>query len=404
MLLLVLAIHLGKTRAYLVVKVYDRIRRKQINMKKNIWLVIGTIVLLAAMVSAFVMIQPTAKDILTQTLETSKTIENAHAIVNVSVDSPEEKTSATIEVWGRHEEDGLGAFRLEVLETDKEEAVGGVIVSDGETVWAYSPAKGKVFVGTVEEAKAAIEEKQPFSGEFDKSDFEHPENAEEAVDKLLEYFEAERSGSEMIADADAYILELTPIAEQMPAEYAAVGGLLNLWIDKSRNVPLAAAYTGGSMGEVHITAIELDVNEGVDNTRFSFEIPNGVEVLDFEELKPQSLTLDEAAASAEFEFLTPDATPEGATLVDVLEVRGAIVQRYTLTDGGSFSIAQGQSDETPKPSTEEQAVEVRGEAGSLFVSEDGSRVLLTWSENGVYFYVAGDISPNQALEIAESLK
>ena len=49
-------------------------------------------------------------------------------------------------------------------------------------------------------------------------------------------------------------------------------------------------------------------------------------------------------------------TPEGATLVEVLDVRGAIVQRYTLPDGGSFSIAQGQADETPKPSTEEQAV------------------------------------------------
>ncbi|MCK7461780.1 MAG: DUF4367 domain-containing protein [Sphingobacterium sp.] len=85
-------------------------------------------------------------------------------------------------------------------------------------------------------------------------------------------------------------------------------------------------------------------------------------------------------------------------------MRGAIVQRYTLTDGGSFSIAQGQADETPKPSTEAQAVEVRGEAGSLFVSEDGKRVLLTWSEGDVFFYIAGDITADQALEIAESLK
>ncbi|MGB7874339.1 MAG: hypothetical protein WBL25_08130, partial [Anaerolineales bacterium] len=368
--------------------------------KKTTWLVVGAIVLLAATVSAFVMMQPTARDILIETVDTSKTIDNAHAVVDVSVDSPEEKVSATIEVWGRHNEDGPGAFRLEVLETDKEEAVGGVIVSDGETVWAYSPAKGKVFVGTVAEAKAAMEEKRPLGGEFDKSDFEHPENAEEAVDKLLEYFEAERAGSETVANSNTYLLELKPIPEQMPSEYAAVGGLLNLWIDKSRNVPLAAAYTGGSMGEVSFTAVELEVNQGVDESIFSFEIPDGVEVVSFADLNPESLTLDEAAASAEFEFLTPDVTPDGATLVDVVEVRGAIVQRYTLTDGGSFSIAQGQSDETPKPSTEEQAVEVRGVAGSLFASEDGDRVLLTWSEGDVFFYVAGDITSGQALQIA----
>jgi len=374
------------------------------NKKRNFWLLTGVVILLAALVSAFVIMQPSAKDILTQTLETSKTITDAHAIIDVSMDSPEEKASATVEVWGRHEEGGPGAFRLEVLETDKEEAVGAVVVSDGETVWAYSPSEGKVFVGTAEEAKEMMAEKQPLSGEFDKEGFEHPKNSEEAVEKLLEYFEAKRTGSETVASTDAYLLELKPIPEQMPAEYTAVGGLVNLWIDKSRNVPLAAAYTGGSMGEVSITALELEINAGVDEALFSFEIPAGVEVVNFADLEPQSLSLDEAAASADFEFLTPEVTPEGATLVDVLDVRGAIVQRYTLTDGGSFSIAQGQSDETPKPSTEAQAVEVRGVAGSLFVSEDEDKVLLTWSDGGVFFYVAGEITPDQALAIAESLK
>jgi len=374
------------------------------NKKRNLWLLIGAIILLAALVSAFVIMQPSAKDILIQTLETSKTINDAHAIIDVSVDSPEEKASATVEVWGRHAENGPGAFHLEVLETDKEEAVGAVIVSDGETVWAYSPAEGKVFVGTAEEAKAAMEEKQPMRDKFDMEEFEHPETTEEAVDKLLEYFEAERTGTETVAGQTAYQLELKPIPEQMPAEYAAVGGLINLWIDKNRSLPLAATYTGGSMGEINITARELEINAGVDEGLFFFEIPAGAEVVNLADLKPQSLTLNEAAASADFEFLTPEVTPNGATLVDVLDVRGAIVQRYTLPDGGSFSIAQGQADEAPKPSTEEQAVEVRGVAGSLFVSEDGDKVLLTWSDGGVFFYVAGDITSDQALAIAESLK
>jgi outer membrane lipoprotein-sorting protein len=348
--------------------------------------------------------QPTARDILVQTLETSQTVTDAHAVINVSMDTPEENASATVEVWGRHEENGPGAFRLMVLETDTEEAAGAVVVSDGETLWAYSPAKDKVFVGTLEEAKAAMKEKQPLHDEFDKKEFDHPENAEEAVNKLLEYFEAERTGSETVAGGEAYQLELKPIPEQMPEEYAAVGGLVNLWIDKSRNVPLAAAYTGGSMGEVNVTAVELEINAGVNEALFSFEIPDGVEVVRFADLEPKSLSLDEAAAFAEFEVLTPQATPEDATLVEVLDVRGAIVQRYNLPDGGSFSIAQGESDEATKPSTEEQAVEVRGVAGSLFVSEDGDRVLLTWSESDLHFYIAGDLTSEQALEIAESLK
>ena len=374
------------------------------NKKRYIWLVAGGVILLAALVSAFVIMQPSAKDILTQTLEISKTIEDAHAILNISADSPEEKASATVEVWGRHEEEGPGAFRLEVIETDKEEAVGGVIVSDGETVWAYSPAEGKVFTGTAEEAKAAMEEKQPMGEEFDKEEFEHPENAEEAVEKLLEYFEAQRTGTETIADANAYQLELKPIPEQMPAEYTAVGGLLNLWIDQSRSVPLAVAYTGGSMGEIRITALELEINQGVDGALFSFEIPDGVEVVGFADMKPESLSLDEAAASAEFDFLTPDTVPDGATLIEVFNVKGMIVQQYTLPEGGSFTVAQGQTDEAEKPSTEEQVVEVRGAAGSLFVSEENDKVLLSWTEGEVSFYVGGNLTAEQALEIAESLK
>jgi outer membrane lipoprotein-sorting protein len=291
-----------------------------------------------------------------------------------------------------------------VLDTDKAEAVGAVIVSDGETVWAYSPVQAKVYTGTAEEAKAVMAEKQPLYEERDMKEFEHPETTEEAVDKLLEYFQASRTGSEKIADANAYAIELKPIPEQMPGEYTAIGGLINVWIDQNRNIPLAAAYTGGSMGEVRVTVLELEINQGVDKSLFTFEIPADAEVVRFADMKPESLTLDEAAASAEFDFLTPETLPAGATLVDVLNVDDAIVQRYTLTDGGSFSIAQGQTDETPKPSTEEQAVEVRGEAGSLFVSEDGGRVLLTWSEGDMFFYVAGDVTADQALAIAESLK
>jgi len=374
------------------------------NKKRNIWLIAGGVIVLAALVSAFVAMQPSAKDILTQTLETSKTIENGHVIFNISVDGPEEKSSATVEVWGVHGEDGPDGFRLEVLETDKEEAVGAVIVSDGETVWAYSPAKNTVFTGTAEEAKAMMEEKGPMREEFDMEEFDRPENAEEAVDKLLEYFEAQRTGSDTVANSDAYTLELKPIPEQMPAEYTAVGGLVNLWIDKNRSLPLAAAYTGGSMGEVRVTALELEVNQGVDEALFTFEIPEGAEVMGFADVKPEAITLDEAAASVDFEVLTPDVLPDGATLVEVFDAKGMIVQQYALPEGGSFSISQGQFEEVKKPSTEEQAVEVRGVPGTIFVSDEYDKVLLSWTEGDVSFLVAGSITTEQALEIAESLK
>mgnify|MGYP003573431668 FL=1 len=130
--------------------------------------------------------------------------------------------------------------------------------------------------------------------------------------------------------------------------------------------------------------MEYQINTGIDQALFTFEIPAGAEIVTFADLEPQSLTLEEAAANAAFDLMTPMELPDGATLVDIQEVRGAIVQRYTKPEGGSFSIAQAvfndDSDELNTPSADSQPVEVRGTTGSMRISEDGAQVLLTWTE------------------------
>jgi hypothetical protein len=75
-----------------------------------------------------------------------------------------------------------------------------------------------------------------------------------------------------------------------------------------------------------------------------------------------------------------------------------------LPNGGSFSVAQGISDEMAQPSTEKQLVEVRGVSGTIFVAEDGNQVLLTWNEGDLFYSIAGDLTVDQALMIAESLQ
>lgn len=379
------------------------------NRKRNLLIFVGVVILLAALASGFVLMQTSAEDVLVKTLETMETINDAHAVVELNLDSVEKSGSATIEVWARQGEDGPGAFRMHVLKSSEEDAAGAVFVSDGETVWAYKPSENQVIVGTAEEAKAMMAEQKFGMGDYDRGehengDYQHPENAEEAVAMLLEYFTAEDKSSDEVNGESAYKLKLVPIPEQMPAEYVAVGGFINLWVDKASSLPIAVEYTGGSFGEFSATASQIEINTGLDDSLFLFEIPAGVEVLSFADLEPQSLTLEEAAGAVEFEFRTAGETPSGATLVDVIEIQGAIVQRYTLPDGGSFTIAQGVGGEAPAPPIEGQPVAVRGVSGTLYVAEDGSQVLLTWAENGVYFSVAGDLTTEQALTIAESLQ
>ena len=381
------------------------------NRKRNLWIAISAVILLPVLIAGVSLLQPSAEDILVETLETVKTLTDVHAIVTIEADTIEKDSSGMLEVWARRGDDGPGAFRIEVLESSDAKGQGVVIVSDGETLWAYAPAENKVLVGTAEEVQAMLEESDFVAREFgelagEHEYFERPQDANEAVARLLEYVTASVSGSESVASETAHLLELEPIPESMPSEFAAVGGSINLWIGQESSVLLAAAYTGGTMGEISITVLEYELNTGLADTIFQFDIPASAEIVKFEDLEPQSLTLEEAGESAEFEFLTPAETD--ATLVDIFDVRGILVQRYTLPEGGSFTIAQGVandlSDEFSPPTGESQPVEVRGTTGQLMEAESGEQVLLTWTEGELFYSVAGDLSPEEALLIAESLQ
>jgi hypothetical protein len=310
---------------------------------------------------------------------------------------------------------GEPAFRVEVLETSLEMGVGVTAVADGTNFWLYNPDENMVLVGTYEEAVAMLMEKaaeHDFEGdmphEFDPETMDHPETPEEAVAKLLEYFDAERVGltSEDVAGVGAYQVRLIPIPEQMPEEVRAVGGLINVWIAAESKAPLAAEYTGGNMGSGRVGATTLEFNEGVDPAVFTFEIPDGAELVTLAELaaemEAKMAEMEDTAVT--FDALTPTDLPADARLVETTTVRGTAVQRYTLPDGGSFTVAQGPAGFEYAPEGLESAVTVRGVDGLLVNDAEGGRTLLTWTEGEMTFWIGGDLTGEQALAIAESLQ
>jgi hypothetical protein len=237
----------------------------------------------------------------------------------------------------------------------------------------------------------------------DYPEIDMPQTPEEAVDRMLEYFKAERAGTENVADTAANKLRLLPIAEKMPEALRANGGLLNFWLRASDAAPLGFEYTGGAVGYAKVMATRLELNQGVDPALFTFTIPEGAEVINVAELAPEPLALDEAEAAAAFPLLAPAALPEGARLLDVVEVRGAIVQRYAAADGGRFTIAQGPVGAADVPAEGATAVTVRGVEGLLYADETGGRVLLTWTAGDASYWIGGDLTSDAALAIAASL-
>lgn len=382
-------------------------------MKRNRFLVpLGALLAVFALGAVVMMVRASADDMLYEAARLLTEIEDGHAVVEFTVEMPEESAQGTAEMWAVQDfgPDGEPAFRVEVLQSSKPEMAGVIAVGDGTQVWLWNPNKNTVYTGTAEEMKARMAEHE---GEFDAEQFDRPdfdpeampETPEEAVDKMLEYFTAERAGSDQISGTAVEQLRLIPIPEEIPEEMRANGGLLNIWLRASDSAPMSAEYAGGAVGYAKATATFLELNQGVDPALFTFAIPEGAEVVNLADIEPPAdISAAEAEKLAEFDVLSPAELPAAARLEGISEVRGAIVQRYRLPDGERFTIAQGAAEAAGRQSDEGAAVTVRGVDGLLFEDEGGERALLSWSEGGVSFWVGGDVSAAEALSIAESLQ
>ncbi len=369
-------------------------------------------ILAVTAVALLAFIQPGAEDILTGALTTTEAITDGHAIVEFSGTMPDKDVSGTAEVWGKLNvgPNGEPALRVEVLSASQEDMGGVVFVADGVQFWLWNPVKNTVLTGTLAELKGKMAERAAaYDGEYDfdhekPADVEHPETPAEAVAKLTEYFTVEKMGTEDVAGTPANKLRLIPIAEQMPEQIRAAGGLFYAWFRAADNAPLALEYTGSALGGGKATAVQLDLNQGVDDGQFSFIIPEGAEVINIADLEaPQVETLGEADAAA-LGLLVPVSLPDGAVLLETVDMMGTAVQRYSLPDGQSFTIAQGTPNDRFAPDGDSQTMTVRGVSATLYSDEANARTLLTWTEGETQFWIGGDLTPEETLAIAESLE
>ncbi|MEM7334336.1 MAG: hypothetical protein AAF490_19795 [Chloroflexota bacterium] len=388
---------------------------------KNRKTLIGFVViaLLASFGVAAFALQTSAADLMTQSLERLEAAESGHAIVTFEIETPDESGTGTVELWGELDAgpNGEPAVRVEILDSSFGEMVGATAVTDGTNFWVYDPEANEVVYGTFEEMAELAAEKEAngefehdgFEGDFDPENFDGelpdiPENAEEAVNLMLEYFTAERAGRATIGNSNANVIRLVPIPEQMPDEIRAAGGLVNVWIRRGDTAPLGAEFVGSVVGSARMEVTTLDLDLNIDPEVFTFETPEGATEVHFSEVEREAWSAEGDAAPIDFELLNATAVPDGAILRETTTVRGAVVQRYGLADGASFSIAQGRGETAVPQDADAETVTVRGLEAVIYTDDSGTRTLLSWSEDGLNVWIGGDLTPEQAVEIAESLE
>ena len=280
-----------------------------------------------------------------------------------------------VEVW-RKQPDKL---RFEVLEAVSVEFRGMTFVNDGAQAWLYNASRHEVTAGEPESIKLPL-----------------VQDVIESIDELIRVADAGQVkllGAEKMPAGETYKLEM-PYPD---------GGRALLWISREYWVPLKVEYTSQTLGKGTLVARSLELNTGLSDSIFLFEVPADAQVTQTAGAKSQALTLDEARTRAGFPLLVPAYLPQGVTLTNVFQLGEAIALYY---DGFiPFTIVQSRSEAIAQvPQTGiSQKIALRGTEATFIVDEGQGGIFLAWSENGVSVSIAGAISVEEALKVAESL-
>ncbi|MBN1976107.1 MAG: DUF4367 domain-containing protein [Anaerolineae bacterium] len=339
---------------------------------------------------------PTAEEIVAKMQEVEASTEDAHAVVEFDVQFEDQDLAVVVELWEKRP----AKLRAEVIEAGEAEVDGidiaGVVsVTDGEQAWLYHPGENVVVTGALGDLE---------SDEIPVDPQQVIQFMEEGIQWAMDNFDVKLAGEEELNGVATYKLEFTPKEDggyslPIPADAKAT-----LWVEKDRWIALQAHVDGSSFGEGWVRVRSFEFNTGLDDALFQFEIPEGAEVIDISDMEPVPLTLDEAEAQAEFDLLVPTYEPDGATLIEVFRVGDAFILRYDHATT-SFTIVQGDLPQPMQqsPGGEAAEVAVRGQTAALF-ADDAGNSFLTWTEDGVSIAIAGHISADEIVRVAESLQ
>jgi outer membrane lipoprotein-sorting protein len=330
-----------------------------------------------------------------QNLKTAKTL---HAIFDMITVGTAANGTVNTEVWNV----SPNKSRTVVLQsTIKQFSTGLITISNGEQVWQYDPAKKVVYTGQVSNntgtsATGTGRDQTQFAMNIVQLVFTHS-NA-----TLV-------SSSASINGHAAYDLQVTSQASAQSNSTGSGPGNFHyngdVYIDKASMLPLQVKLTIQGFGQVTLGLPTLVLNQPVDNSLFTFVSPTGVQVLPFPKTTTSdtgTITLEQAQQQAGYHLLSISSSHTAYQLqgVDALGAPGNQIFAFNYAMGNAtFVISEGKS--LANLPVSGQQVSVRGTTAT--VTSSGNTITLTWTEKGVGIQIAGNVSKNELLTIANLL-
>ncbi len=327
-----------------------------------------------------------------QDLNTAKTL---HAIFDITLVGSALNGSVNTEVWNVSPDKN----RTVVLQSTLSQLPAGtILITNGKQMWQYDPVKKVVYAGQVSSGTGT-----PAPGGVG-------ENQTEFVMRIVQSVFSHSNATLVSSAASINGHAAYDVQVESPAsgqQGSASSGNFNytgdVYIDKTSMLPLQVKLTVQGFGQVTLGLPTLVLNQPVaDNL---FVPPAGVKVLPFPKTSTTgtgTITLAQAQQQAGYHLLSisPSQTAYQLQGVDALGAPGNQIFTLNYVKGNAtFAVSEGKSLANLPGSG--QQISLRGTTASL--SSVGSTTTLTWTENGVGIQIAGNLSKDEIVAIANLL-
>ncbi len=130
-----------------------------------------------------------------------------------------------------------------------------IVVTDGATVWSYNPAQKQVVIDNF------------------KLD-PHVVTPEKVLAAAPQDYYASVAGTEKVGSVQARVLKLVPKDDNASVR------MMKLWVDEATWLIKKVELTDIGGNKTIYTVSDIKVNTGIPDSRFTYQIPDGVEAVD----------------------------------------------------------------------------------------------------------------------------
>ncbi len=307
--------------------------------------------------------------------------------------------------------------RIEIVSPP--EVKGQTTVYDGNTLYFYSPSDKEVM---------AFTDPSPELAKGDRADL-----ATSYAEIVMTSENLRVVGREKLGDRNTVVLEVRaetkagtpatgspaaaasppaaapPAASSSPAASAAPLGIIarqRIWVDTTIWFPLKVeSYDQDGKLVASILYREVRLNTGVSEDTFHFVPAAGVKVVQADWSIAET-TLADAQQMVAFSLLQPSYLPSGLSLHRVNRSGSAdavsIIFEYTNGKGVSVTLTESALQPDAPSLAGTRRTDYNGRTYEIIQSEDYS--ILNWSATGVAFDLTGNLSRDEMLKVADSVR